>query len=238
MLGLGLSLLGGAVMEDADGARAYFPAAAVQYTDRGDGSRLSFLAYENKEKPIQDWDISAMSGSFRCRVLKRGERLFLISFGQYSRYATNYRYYTAFILSLSGRAFDITDGNCTALLYTAADTTFRPGSYPTSFKLLFSDPSTGDLSLCFNGNALSTDVFGRHGEETLPELRVDNVYSANVTVAMFNCGYIDAVFYGSCWRNPHGAWQCLPMHSANGGAALFETTTQQLVEHESLSTAA
>lgn len=238
MLGLGLSLLGGAVMEDADGARAYFPATAVQYTDRGDGSAFRFYAYENKEMPKQDWDISAMGGSFRCRVLNRAGRLFLISFGQFSRYGSNFNYYTAFMLSLSGRAFDSAGGNCSTLLYTGADTTYKPGNYPTNFNRLFSDPSTGDLSLCFNGNALSTDVFGRHGENTLPELRVDDAYSSPVSVAMFSVGNMDAVFYGSCWRNPHGAWQCLPMQSANGNAALFETTTQQLVEHESLSTAA
>lgn len=241
MLGLGLSLLGGAVMEDADGARAYFPAAAVRCNnyERG-GTVVSLQVFSQMPVTPAEWDIDTMRGAFSCRILRRGTRWAGWAFGCYSSYNdgdnnnANYFFYSGLLLQPGGERNVSTTGNRSVLHYASAT---RAYSY-TGWEQPINSDALGELRFQLNGAALTGTAFGTRVDTTLTPMRVSAEYSRYSNLRLFGAIYLDVEFYGSYWRNGSGAWQCLPMQSAYGSAALFETTTQQLVEHESLSTAA
>lgn len=246
MLGLGLSLLGGAVMEDADGARAYFPAAAVRCNNAAGSTAVVLQAFSQTPVAPAAWNTENMSGAFSCRVLKRAaERWSGWSFGCYSSYNNStgnadYFFYSGILLHLAGEHNGTYTGNRSVLHYAAANTPYSTGSTARVWEKVINSFSPGGLHFQVNGAALTGNAFGTAVESILPAMRVDAVHAPYSNLRLFGALNLDVDFYGSCWRDRYlnGAWQCLPMQSANGSAALFETTTQQLVEHESLSTAA
>lgn len=240
MLGLGLSLLGGAVMEDADGARAYFPAAAVRCNNAKGSTSATVQAFSQMPVPPAAWDIDTMRGAFSCRILRRGSRWAAWAFGCYSSYNdgaagnANYFFYSGLLLQPAGERNITTTGNRSVLHYAAANIAY---TY-TGWAQPINSDALGELRFQLNGAALTGTAFGTALDTTLPPMRVSAEYSRYSNLRLFGALYLDLEFYGSYWRDRSGAWQCLPMQSAHGAAALFETTTQQLVEHESLSTAA
>lgn len=255
MIGFGLSLQGACVVADEYGAthlpnyreghvRGYFPASGCTYTSM-EGPSLMLAAHTKKETTEADWDMAATSGSISCCILKRGARSSAFTLGTLSFYngqegISNYAYYSTCHLQLTSRLWTTEGGNITTLHYAAAATPFSTtAKAQDNVQTPVSDDGTGYLRLTIRNMVLKAHVFGTETEAGLPAFRYSAKYTRQQTLVLFGAGNVELQFFHSCWRHDttRQAWLCLPMQSADRMAALFESTTKQMIEDETLSVA-
>lgn len=253
MIGLGLSLCGGCAVADEDESthlpdyrsghiRTYYPAARVKFR-RMNNTSLNVAAYLKKTSTAADWDMQSTMCSFSCLVIARGSRFPSVTVGTVSYYndqdgSANYLAYSTCHMQLCSRLFTTEGGNISTLHYSAAD---RPYSTSVQTWLNWSLPiyssKTGYLRFEIRDMILRANVFGTQTSSTLPDFRYDADLVKTQSLRLFNAGNIELQFFHSYWRNraTRQAWLCIPMQSAGGKAALFESTSKQIIEDESLS---
>lgn len=232
-------------MEDADGARAYFPAAQVRYHNLTTTTPLEVNCYGYRPCVKEEWNTEVLSCAFSCRILQRGARISTPGFGVFSSRnggsgAANYAYYSCFHFQLTSRVWTTEGGNISALHYAENGWPYLTDKeIYNNWRFYLLDNSLGDIRILLKNRRLTVSAFGKQLNTTLATMRYNADYSNTGRLSLLGLGNLDALFYGSYWRNAYlqQAWQCLPMHSADGQAALFETNTQQLLEDEALSIA-
>lgn len=225
MLGLGLSLLGGAVMETVQGQTAFFPANRVYHKNSS-----TVLAVEPPGQagvPKEAWYPSSLRGHFRCSVDYRGSRGSFVSFGQ--REPVTGAFVT---LYLSARPFVINSGNVTHFLYS-------PKSVSADFTDVASWNGLGDLDFSIKDNHWELNVPGNVQAAEFEPGKLPRDLTAELKTYLFAMSTIRGYFYGSYLVNSGSgmAYQCLPMQSAMGTAALYEITSKQLITDATLQAA-
>lgn len=254
MIGFGLSLQGACVVADEYGAthlpdyraghvRGYFPAAGCTYSSM-DGTSLVLNAHDIKTVTAKDWNMSAIACSFACCVTARGPRCAYTTFGTLSYYngeggVSNYAEYSTCHLRLASRLWTMEGGNCTVLHYSVSGTPYKQTSQHDNFNILINSSNVGHFHMTIKDMVLTAHVFDEPMEMVLPSFRYSTQYTRQQTLVLFGAGNLEMQFFHSCWRNDatKQAWLCLPMQSANRMSALFESTTKQMIEDETLSVA-
>lgn len=254
MIGFGLSLQGASIVADEYGAthlpdyrvghvRGYFPSSGCAYSSMN-GTNLVLNAHEMKNTTVEEWDMSATDCSFSCRVTARGPRCAYTSFGTLSYYngevgVSNYADYSTCHLRLASRLWAAGGGNITTMHYSDALMVYQQTYAENNFKILISSKELGLFHMTIKDMALTAHVFGSDVKQSLPAFRYSTQYTQQQTLVLFGAGNLKMQFFHSCWRNAATGqkWLCLPMQSSDGKAALFESTTKQMIEDETLSVA-
>lgn len=254
MIGFGLSLQGACVVADEYGAthlpnyrlghvRGYFPAAGCTYSSM-DGTSMLLAAHTKKETTAEDWDMAATSCSIACRIVKRGGRCSAFTLGTLSFYngqegANNYAYYSTCHLQLTSRMWTTEGGNITTLHYAASGLPYNQTGAANNYTIPITSSELGQFRMTIQAMVLKAHIFGNKIEKSLPSFRYSAHYARQQTLFLFGAGNLEMLFFHSSWRNAatRQAWLCLPMQSADGKAALFESTTKQMIEDETLSVA-
>lgn len=230
MLGLGLSLFGGAVMETPQGATAFFPAESVFHTV---GNTLVSVQTPNLYNiPEASWEPSAVRARFRIHLERRGARHATTSFGYLSRRAS-----TLCAVFISSRLFSSSNGNASYFQYSPVSLSYTPGTNAASFAVLAGSSGLGIYELNIANNSWRLNQFGTLHSGDFGPVRLPYEAEEYMYHALFGMTTVSGTFYGSYIMNTTlgVAYQCHPMKSAGGKAALYETTTKQLVTDATLS---
>lgn len=220
-------------METQRGAAAYFPAVSVYYrggSQSGTTLSVPLPRYRCESGALLDIP-TGLSGHVHFDVTARYERNSANFWGQVPSNGM-----AGFFLNGSSMVYNNAAGNCTALAYASKDWV---GNVTSSFEVLVNSSAKGKVQLRLKEGALQGNAFGLSVQQSLKPTVVPRelAFPASVTYRVFSVGGMNAVFYGSSIRNrlTGCSYQCHPMRSADGKAALFETTTQQLVTDAALS---
>lgn len=229
MLGLGLSLLGGAVMDTPAGATAYFPAASVYHTQSTASLVLQTPYLYNV--PAAAWSPAGVRARFRANITARGARHATNTFGYISGDVS-----TMCFVFISSQ-LNYSSGNRTCLEYTPASVPYAGENNPANYLVLASSTSTGDYDLKIVDNRWQLNLFGTAYNAAFATVRQPQNADTPLRQYLFGMTTVSGTFYGSYIVNTvlGTAYQCHPMRSADGKAALYEITTKRLMTDATLS---
>lgn len=229
MLGLGLSLLGGAVMETPAGATAFFPAASVYHAPGS--TAVTIQAPRLYNVPAAAWSPVAARARLRMNIASRGARHTTNTFGCLSQDVS-----TLWFVFVSSQ-LNTSNGNRTTFEYTPASLPYRGPNIAANYEVLGGSGGFGDYELKIADNRWALKQFGAAYSGVFGAVRLPQDTETAMRHNLFGMAAVGGTFYGSYIVNTvlGVAYQCHPMRSAEGKAALYEITTKQLVTDATLS---